>query len=364
MDTTATKCCFNYLNYPPMRQPIPPFSTLLSLLTCLLLLVSCGSGEVQIKIDSDKADNTGYTALLYTLQSGGAQIDTLSFTKVGEAFSYSFDRDSFYEAYIVVGAFEQYYPLDFQSRSKVRFHLEVASPHNCYDLDEAKKTGYKAFLKDATPLLRSYDKAVADNDFDNANKEAKLVMQQFIAFASNLKKKEQKRYAGQMDWALEIMSLYEDGLSQFRQALMDGTIDSALFTPEIYQFVVTPSSATQKEYPTIRAINKQDTITWQASSYPQGRILFGADIEWRKVRVPQGSKQSITLLLPLGSVDSLAQIANRLGAYNYIVDAPEPLRVQFYRSLAPDRQAGVMYYSTDSNHTLVVDSTSYFQYNE
>ena len=347
-----------------MRQPIPPFSTLLSLLTCLLLLVSCGSGEVQIKIDSDKADNTGYTALLYTLQSGGAQIDTLSFTKVGEAFSYSFDRDSIYEAYIVVGAFEQYYPLDFQSRSKVRFHLEVASPHNCYDLDEAKKTGYKAFLKDATPLLRSYDKAVADNDFDNANKEAKLVMQQFIAFASSLKKKEQKRYAGQMDWALEIMSLYEDGLSQFRQALMDGTIDSALFTPEIYQFVVTPSSATQKKYPSLRAINKQDTITWQASSYPQGRILFGADIEWRKVRVPQGSQQSITLLLPLGSIDSLAQIANRLGAYNYIVDAPEPLRVQLYRSLAPDRQAGVMYYSTDSNHSLVVDSTSYFQYNE
>ncbi|WP_297166759.1 hypothetical protein [uncultured Porphyromonas sp.] len=347
-----------------MRQPIPPFSTLLSLLTCLLLLVSCGSGEVQIKIDSDKADNTGYKALLYTLQSGGAQIDTLSFTEVGEAFSYSFDRDSIYEAYIVVGAFEQYYPLDFQSRSKVRFHLEVASPHNCYDLDEAKKTGYKAFLKDATPLLRSYDKAVADNDFDNANKEAKLVMQQFIAFASSLKKKEQKRYAGQMDWALEIMSLYEDGLSQFRQALMDGTIDSALFTPEIYQFVVTPSSATQKKYPSLRAINKQDTITWQASSYPQGRILFGADIEWRKVRVPQGSQQSITLLLPLGSIDSLAQIANRLGAYNYIVDAPEPLRVQLYRSLAPDRQAGVMYYSTDSNHSLVVDSTSYFQYNE
>ena len=189
-------------------------------------------------------------------------------------------------------------------------------------------------------------------------------MQQFIAFASNLKKKEQKRYAGQMDWALEIMSLYEDGLSQFRQALMDGTIDSALFTPEIYQFVVTPSSTTQKEYPTLRAINKQDTITWQASSYPQGRILFGADIEWRKVRVPQGSQQSITLLLPLGRVDSLAQIANRLGAYNYIVDAPEPLRVQLYRSLAPDRQAGVMYYSTDRNHTLVVDSTSYFQYNE
>ena len=339
-------------------------SPLVLLLVCVLHLVSCQSGQVKIEVDSDKADNTGYTALLYTLQSGGAQIDTLSFTKVGEAFSYSFDRDSIYEAYIVVGAFEQYYPLDFQSRSKVRFHLEVASPHNCYDLDEAKKTGYKAFLKDATPLLRSYDKAVADNDFDNANKEAKLVMQQFIAFASNLKKKEQKRYAGQMDWALEIMSLYEDGLSQFRQALIDGTIDSALFTPEIYQFVVTPSSATQREYPTIRAINKQDTITWQASSYPQGRILFGADIEWRKVRVPQGSKQSITLLLPLGSIDSLAHIANRLGAYNYIVDAPEPLRVQLYRSLAPDRQAGVMYYSTDSNHTLVVDSTSYFQYNE
>lgn len=339
-------------------------SPLVLLLVCALYLVSCQSGQVKIEIDSDKADNTGYTALLYTLQSGGAQIDTLTFTKVGEAFSYSFDRDSIYEAYIVVGAFEQYYPLDFQSRSKVRFHLEVASPHNCYDLDEAKKTGYKAFLKDATPLLRSYDKAVADNDFDNANKEAKLVMQQFIAFASNLKKKEQKRYAGQMDWALEIMSLYEDGLSQFRQALIDGTIDSALFTPEIYQFVVTPSSTTQKEYPTLRAINKQDTITWQASSYPQGRILFGTDIEWRKVRVPQGSQQSITLLLPLGSVDSLAQIANRLGAYNYIVDAPEPLRVQLYRSLAPDRQAGVMYYSTDSNHTLVVDSTSYFQYNE
>ena len=339
-------------------------SPLVLLLVCALYLVSCQSGQVKIEIDSDKADNTGYTALLYTLQSGGAQIDTLAFTKVGEAFSYSFDRDSIYEAYIVVGAFEQYYPLDFQSRSKVRFHLEVASPHNCYDLDEAKKTGYKAFLKDATPLLRSYDKAVADNDFDNANKEAKLVMQQFIAFASNLKKKEQKRYAGQMDWALEIMSLYEDGLSQFRQALIDGTIDSALFTPEIYQFVVTPSLATQKEYPTLRAINKQDTITWQASSYPQGRILFGADIEWRKVRVPQGSKQSITLLLPLGSIDSLAQIANRLGAYNYIVDAPEPLRVQLYRSLAPDRQAGVMHYSTDSNHTLVVDSSSYFQYNE
>ena len=339
-------------------------SPLVLLLVCALYLVSCQSGQVKIEIDSDKADNTGYTALLYTLQSGGAQIDTLSFTKVGEAFSYSFDRDSIYEAYIVVGAFEQYYPLDFQSRSKVRFHLEVASPHNCYDLDEAKKTGYKAFLKDATPLLRSYDKAVADNDFDNANKEAKLVMQQFIAFASNLKKKEQKRYAGQMDWALEIMSLYEDGLSQFRQALIDGTIDSALFTPEIYQFVVTPSLATQKEYPSLRAINKQDTITWQASSYPQGRILFGTDIEWRKVRVPQGSQQSITLLLPLGSIDSLAQIANRLGAYNYIVDAPEPLRVQLYRSLAPDRQAGVMYYSTDSNHTLVVDSTSYFQYNE
>ena len=339
-------------------------SPLVLLLVCALYLVSCQSGQVKIEIDSDKADNTGYTALLYTLQSGGAQIDTLTFTKVGEAFSYSFDRDSIYEAYIVVGAFEQYYPLDFQSRSKVRFHLEVASPHNCYDLDEAKKTGYKAFLKDATPLLRSYDKAVADNDFDNANKEAKLVMQQFIAFASNLKKKEQKRYAGQMDWALEIMSLYEDGLSQFRQALMDGTIDSALFTPEIYQFVVTPSSTTQKEYPSLRAINKQDTITWQASSYPQGRILFGTDIEWRKVRVPQGSQQSITLLLPLGSIDSLAQIANRLGAYNYIVDAPEPLRVQLYRSLAPDRQAGVMYYSTDSNHTLVVDSTSYFQYNE
>ena len=339
-------------------------SPLVLLLVCALYLVSCQSGQVKIEIDSDKADNTGYTALLYTLQSGGAQIDTLSFTKVGEAFSYSFDRDSIYEAYIVVGAFEQYYPLDFQSRSKVRFHLEVASPHNCYDLDEAKKTGYKAFLKDATPLLRSYDKAVADNDFDNANKEAKLVMQQFIAFASNLKKKEQKRYAGQMDWALEIMSLYEDGLSQFRQALMDGTIDSALFTPEIYQFVVTPSSTTQKEYPSLRAINKQDTITWQASSYPQGRILFGTDIEWRKVRVPQGSQQSITLLLPLGSIDSLAQIANRLGAYNYIVDAPEPLRVQLYRSLAPDRQAGVMHYSTDSNHTLVVDSTSYFQYNE
>lgn len=339
-------------------------SPLVLLLVCALYLVSCQSGQVKIEIDSDKADNTGYTALLYTLQSGGAQIDTLAFTKVGEAFSYSFDRDSIYEAYIVVGAFEQYYPLDFQSRSKVRFHLEVASPHNCYDLDEAKKTGYKAFLKDATPLLRSYDKAVADNDFDNANKEAKLVMQQFIAFASNLKRKEQKRYAGQMDWALEIMSLYEDGLSQFRQALIDGTIDSALFTPEIYQFVVTPSLATQKEYPSLRAINKQDTITWQASIYPQGRILFGADIEWRKVRIPQGSKQSITLLLPLGSIDSLAQIANRLGAYNYIVDAPEPLRVQLYRSLAPDRQAGVMHYSTDSNHTLVVDSISYFQYNE
>ena len=160
------------------------------------------------------------------------------------------------------------------------------------------------------------------------------------------------------------MSLYEDGLSQFRLALIDGTIDSALFTPEIYQFVITPSFAAQKEHPTLRAINKKDTIIWQASSYPQGRILYGADIEWQKVRIPQGSQQSITLLLPLGSVDSLAQIANRLGAYNYIIDAPEPLRVQLYRSLAPDRQAGVMHYHTDSNHTLVVDSTSYFRYNE
>ena len=346
-----------------MRRLLHTFSILLPTLTCLLLLVSCG-GQVKIEIDSGKADNTGYTALLYTLQSGGAQIDTLTFTKVGEAFSYTFDRDSIYEAYLVVGSFEQYYPLDLHSRSKVRFHLEVASPHNCYDLDEAKRTGYKDFLKEAAPLLRSYDKAVADNDFDNANKEAKLVMQQFIAFASNLKKKEQTRYAGQMDWALEIMSLYEDGMSQFRQALTDGTIDSGLFTPEIYQFVVTSSSAAQKEYPTLRAINKQDTITWPATSYPQGRILFGADIEWRKVRVPQGSQQSITLLLPLGSVDSLAQIANRLGAYNYIIDAPEPLRVQLYRALAPDRQAGVMHYRTDSNHTLVVDSISYFQYNE
>ena len=347
-----------------MRRLLHPFSILFPTLTCLLLLSSCGGGQVKIEIDSGKADNTGYTALLYTLQSGGAQIDTLFFTKVGEAFSYTFDRDSIYEAYLVVGSFEQYYPLDLHSRSKVRFHLEVASPHNCYDLEEAKRTGYKDFLKEAAPLLRSYDKAVADNDFDNANKEAKLVMQQFIAFASNLKKKEQTRYAGQMDWALEIMSLYEDGLSQFRQALTDGTIDSALFTPEIYQFVVTPSSAAQKEYPTLRAINKQDTITWQATSYPLGRILFGADIEWRKVRIPQGSQQSITLLLPLGSVDSLAQIANRLGAYNYIIDAPEPLRVQLYRALAPDRQAGVMHYRTDSNHTLVVDSISYFQYNE
>ncbi|MFC2708877.1 MAG: hypothetical protein ACFN0U_03990 [Porphyromonas asaccharolytica] len=346
-----------------MRRLLHTFSILLPTLTCLLLLVSCG-GQVKIEIDSGKADNTGYTALLYTLQSGGAQIDTLTFTKVGEAFSYTFDRDSIYEAYLVVGSFEQYYPLDLHSRSKVRFHLEVASPHNCYDLDEAKRTGYKDFLKEAAPLLRSYDKAVADNDFDNANKEAKLVMQQFIAFASNLKKKEQTRYAGQMDWALEIMSLYEDGMSQFRQALTDGTINSGLFTPEIYQFVVTSSSAAQKEYPTLRAINKQDTITWQAISYPQGRILFGAGIEWRKVRVPQGSQQSITLLLPLGSVDSLAQIANRLGAYNYIIDAPEPLRVQLYRALAPDRQAGVMHYRTDSNHTLVVDSISYFQYNE
>lgn len=346
-----------------MRRLLHTFSILLPTLTCLLLLVSCG-GQVKIEIDSGKADNTGYTALLYTLQSGGAQIDTLTFTKVGEAFSYTFDRDSIYEAYLVVGSFEQYYPLDLHSRSKVRFHLEVASPHNCYDLDEAKRTSYKDFLKEAAPLLRSYDKAVADNDFDNANKEAKLVMQQFIAFASNLKKKEQTRYAGQMDWALEIMSLYEDGMSQFRQALTDGTIDSGLFTPEIYQFVVTSSSAAQKEYPTLRAINKQDTITWQATSYPQGRILFGADIEWRKVRVPQGSQQSITLLLPLGSVDSLAQIANRLGAYNYIIDAPEPLRVQLYRALAPDRQAGVMHYRTDSNHTLDVDSISYFQYNE
>lgn len=346
-----------------MRRLLHTFSILLPTLTCLLLLVSCG-GQVKIEIDSDKADNTGYTALLYTLQSGGAQIDTLTFTKVGEAFSYTFDRDSIYEAYLVVGSFEQYYPLDLQSQSKVRFHLEVASPHNCYDLDEAKKTGYKAFLKEAAPLLRAYDKAVADNDFDNASKEAKLVMQQFIAFASNLKEKELKRYAAQMDWALEIMSLYEDGLSQFRLALIDGTIDSALFTPEIYQFVVTPTSTAQKGCPTLRAINKNDTITWQASSYPQGRILYGADIEWQKVRIPQGSQQSITLILPLGSVDSLAQIANRLGAYNYIIDAPEPLRVQLYRSLAPDRQAGVMHYRTDSNHTLVVDSISYFQYNE
>ena len=347
-----------------MRRLLHPFSILLPTLTCLLLLASCGGGQVQIEIDSDKADNTGYTALLYTLQSGGAQIDTLTFTKVGEAFSYSFDRDSIYEAYLVVGSFEQYYPLDLQSQSKVHFHLEVASPHNCYDLDEAKRTGYKAFLKEAAPLLRAYDKAVADNDSDNANKNAKLVMQQFIAFASSLKEKEQTRYAAQMDWALEIMSLYEDGLSQFRLALIDGTIDSALFTPEIYQFVITPSFATQKEHPTLRAINKKDTIIWQASSYPQGRILYGADIEWQKVRIPQGSQQSITLLLPLGSVDSLAQIANRLGAYNYIIDAPEPLRVQLYRSLTPDRQAGVMHYHTDSNHTLVVDSISYFQYNE
>ena len=347
-----------------MRRLLHPFSILLPTLTCLLLLASCGGGQVQIEIDSDKADNTGYTALLYTLQSGGAQIDTLTFTKVGEAFSYSFDRDSIYEAYLVVGSFEQYYPLDLQSQSKVHFRLEVASPHNCYDLDEAKRTGYKAFLKEAAPLLRAYDKAVADNDSDNANKNAKLVMQQFIAFASNLKEKEQTRYAAQMDWALEIMSLYEDGLSQFRLALIDGTIDSALFTPEIYQFAITPSSAAQKEQPTLRAINKKDTIIWQASSYPQGRILYGADIEWQKVGIPQGSQQSITLLLPLGSVDSLAQIANRLGAYNYIIDAPEPLRVQLYRSLTPDRQAGVMHYHTDSNHTLVVDSISYFQYNE
>lgn len=347
-----------------MRRLLHPFSILLPTLTCLLLLASCGGGQVQIEIDSDKADNTGYTALLYTLQSGGAQIDTLTFTKVGEAFSYSFDRDSIYEAYLVVGSFEQYYPLDLQSQSKVHFHLEVASPHNCYDPDEAKKTGYKAFLKEAAPLLRAYDKAVADNDSDNANKNAKLVMQQFIAFASSIKEKEQTRYAAQMDWALEIMSLYEDGLSQFRLALIDGTIDSALFTPEIYQFVITPSFAAQKEHPTLRAINKKDTIIWQASSYPQGRILYGADIEWQKVRIPQGSQQSITLLLPLGSVDSLAQIANRLGAYNYIIDAPEPLRVQLYRSLTPDRQAGVMHYHTDSNHTLVVDSISYFQYNE
>ena len=176
-----------------MRRLPHPFTTLTSLLTYLLLLVSCGSGEVQIKIDSDKADNTGYTALLYTLQSGGARIDTLAFTKAGETFTYTFDRDSIHGAYIVVGNFEQYYPLDLQSQSKVRFHLEVASPHNCYDLDEAKRTGYKAFLKKAKPLLRTYDQAVADNDLDNANKEAKLVMQEFIAFDSNLKKKEQKR---------------------------------------------------------------------------------------------------------------------------------------------------------------------------
>ncbi len=86
-----------------MRRLLHPFSILLPTLTCLLLLVSCSGGQVKIEIDSDKADNTGYTALLYTLQSGGAQIDTLAFTKVGEAFSYSFDRDSIYEAYIVVG---------------------------------------------------------------------------------------------------------------------------------------------------------------------------------------------------------------------------------------------------------------------
>ena len=347
-----------------MRQPIPPFSTLLSGLTCLLLLVSCGGGQVQIEIDSDKADNTGYTALLYTLQGSGARIDTLAFSKAGESFSYTFDRDSIDEAYIVVGTFEQYYPLDLQSQSKVRFHLEVASPHNCYDINEAKQSGYKAFLKEATPILRSYDKAVSENEPDKASKDAKLVMQQFIAFASNLKEKEQKRYAAQMDWALEIMSLYEDGLSQLRMALIDGTIDSALFTTDTYQFVVTPSSATQKGYPTLRAINKKDTITWQVSSYPQGRILFGSDIEWSQVRIPQGSQQSITLLLPLGRVDSLSQIANRLGAFNYVIDAPDPLRAQLYRALAPESQAGVVYYSTDSNHTLVVDSTSYLQYNE
>ena len=46
-----------------MRRLPHPFTTLMSLLTCLLLLVSCGSGEVQIKIDSEKADNSGYTAL-------------------------------------------------------------------------------------------------------------------------------------------------------------------------------------------------------------------------------------------------------------------------------------------------------------
>ena len=145
-----------------MRRQLHPFSILLPTLTCLLLLVSCGGGQVQIEIDSDKADNTGYTALLYTLQGSGARIDTLAFSKAGESFSYTFDRDSIDEAYIVVGTFEQYYPLDLQSQSKVRFHLEVASPHNCYDINEAKQSGYKAFLKEATPILRSYDKAVSE----------------------------------------------------------------------------------------------------------------------------------------------------------------------------------------------------------
>lgn len=340
-------------------SPLP-----LLLVFCSILISSCRDGETKIQIESGDADNTGYTALLTTLHDSNVQVDTLSFTKAKESFTYTFDTDSLYEAYIVVGNFEQYYPLDLQGRDKIRFHLEVASPHNCYDLDVAKKTGYTAFLKKAAPLLRSYDKALTEQDLDQASKEAKLVMQQFVSFASNLKDKERSRYSGKMDWAIEIMSLYDGGMTQLRQAVTEGTIDSALFSSEVYQIILTPPTTVRSDYPTLRAINKSDTIIWCAESYPQGRILFGSDVDWRHVQVPTGSRQSVTMLLPLGAIDSLDQIARRLSSYSYIVDAPEPLRVQLYRSLSPSSQAGVIHYSTDSNQRLVVDSVSYFRYNE
>ncbi len=335
---------------------------------CAILLVSCHNrGKIQITIESGKADNTGYTVLLYTLQSRGLQVDTLSFTAAQEEFSYTFDADSLYGGYIVVGNFEQYYPLDLHNRSKIRFHIEVASPHNSYDLYKAKKTGYGRFLKENAALLRSYDKALAEQDTDKANKDAKLVSQQFVSFASSLTNRDCSHYLAQMDWGIEIMSLYEDGLDQLRKALSNGSIDSTIFSPKVYEIILSPLTTTgamSREYPVLQALNRHDTISWRAKSYPRGSIIFGNDLDWRNIRLPKASSESINLLLPLGSIDSLAQIANRLGAYSYIVDAPEPLCVRLYQALSLSRQSGIICYSTGDDQRLVIDSIGYIQYNE
>lgn len=324
----------------------------------LFSLSGCQSGKVRVVVDSEGADNSGYTALLTRVKGGVPTVDTLTFVEPEQEFTFLFDIDSIDGAYLSIGNFQQYLPIPIGDRSKIRCHLEIASPHLCYDRDVAEETGFDRFAKDNAELFRSFDKASGEKDQEHAIKDAKILAQQFIDYASSLSSRQKKRLRHQMDWGVEVVSLYAQGKALLRQSLLDDSIDSALFSPEIYRMIVGQEATTPPSSPALYAIAKGDTILWTPTAYPRGRIFVDCANDWQRVNYPSASKDRINLILPLAAIDSIGKQAKTLPPHTYIVDGSEAHQLQLYHLLTSEQRSKIFHYHTAPGGRIIIDSTT------